>query len=293
VTNARTRPPALGVPGRPLVSIVTPVRNGAKYLDQHIRSVVAQDYPNIELIVIDDGSDDGGATVEVLRRYPQVRWWSRPNRGQYATVNEGFAAARGDLVTTMGHDDWYVDAGVVSAVVSYIERHPRCDAVHGLMLDVDSEGVQLPVQAYQRFPPWMLQYTTFISHASVFIRRQKLIELGLFYDEALRFESDGDWLARLYLSGCRLERIDRVIFAYRRHSSQLSSRAARGGPEGAEKRAESVLRRQRYPSSALLGRVARAYATLHHRRLVAVSAWRHGGAPRLWQAVREWIHWGR
>lgn len=286
--NRSAGSPATGLPDRPWVSIVTPVRNGATYLEQLILSVLGQDYPNIEFIVIDDGSDDQGATVAVLRRYPQVRWWTRPNRGQYATINEGFKAARGDLVTTMGHDDWYVDSGVVSAVVSFVERHPECDAVHGLMLDVTAEGIPLPVQAYQKFPPWMLQYTTFISHSTVFIWRRKLIELALFYDESLRFESDGDWLARLYQSGCRLKRIDRVIFAYRRHPSQLSSRAARGGLEGAEKAVQKTLRLQRYASSPFLGRVASAYVTLHRRRMAVAAAWRRGGAAGLWRAVRKW-----
>ena len=73
----------------PLITIITPVYNGAEYLDELIQSVLRQDYPNIEHLIIDDGSQDGGATVSVLQKYPHLRWWSRENKGQYATMNEG------------------------------------------------------------------------------------------------------------------------------------------------------------------------------------------------------------
>jgi glycosyltransferase involved in cell wall biosynthesis len=61
----------------PLVSIMTPVYNGSKYIEELILSVKSQDYTEIEHIVIDDGSADNGATVDILKRYPHVRWWSR------------------------------------------------------------------------------------------------------------------------------------------------------------------------------------------------------------------------
>ena len=93
--NRKARLPHIVKDELPLVSIVTPVYNGSLYLEEFIRSVLAQDYPRIEHIVIDDGSTDGGATVEILKRFPHLRWWSRENKGQYPTMNEGFAAADG------------------------------------------------------------------------------------------------------------------------------------------------------------------------------------------------------
>src|SRR5262245_24025055 len=102
---------------QPLVSIVTPAFNAAAYLPDLLDSVAAQDYPCIEHIVIDDGSSDDAATPEVLQRYPHVKWWRRENRGQYPTLNEGFRAASGDLVTTISADDRYCDAGAIRALV--------------------------------------------------------------------------------------------------------------------------------------------------------------------------------
>ncbi len=115
----------------PLVSIVTPTFNSARYLEELLRSVEVQDYPRIEHIVIDDGSDDDGATVAILRRHPRVRWWSRENRGQYATLNEGFRAAKGDFVTTISADDTYADPGAIGALVAWLRGHPDHDVAYG------------------------------------------------------------------------------------------------------------------------------------------------------------------
>src|SRR5574341_2572398 len=86
---------------KPLVTIMTPVYNGAAYLEELIASVRDQDYPYVEHLIIDDGSTDNGVTVEILRKYPHLRWWSRPNQGQYATMNEGLQAAQGELIVPM------------------------------------------------------------------------------------------------------------------------------------------------------------------------------------------------
>src|SRR3712207_1545890 len=122
---------------RPLVSTVTPVFNGSRFLGQLLESVRTQSYPHIEHIVIDDGSNDGGATLDVLRRHPGVRWWTRDNRGQYATLNEGFAAAGGQIMTTISADDFYVNPRAVEEVVDYFQGHSECDLVLGRTRHVD------------------------------------------------------------------------------------------------------------------------------------------------------------
>src|SRR5512142_3060691 len=99
----------------PPVSMVTPVYNGAEYLEDLIHSVLSQDYPNIEHIIIDDGSQDSGATVAILRKYPHLHWWSRPNKGQYATMNEGLLAARGDILCFVNADDLVAPNAVKTA----------------------------------------------------------------------------------------------------------------------------------------------------------------------------------
>jgi glycosyltransferase involved in cell wall biosynthesis len=82
----------------PLISIITPVYNGREYLEELIQSVLNQSYPKIEHLIIDDGSEDGGATLSILKRYPHLRWWSRENKGQYSTMNEGLLEAKGEII---------------------------------------------------------------------------------------------------------------------------------------------------------------------------------------------------
>ena len=142
----------------PLVSILTPVYNGSLYLEEFIQSVLAQDYPRIEHIIIDDGSNDGGATIEILKRYPHLRWWSRPNKGQYPTMNEGFAAATGDYVTFMNADDLYAGPKAISSLVEVFLRDPRLDAVYGEFYSIDSQGKPLPHTGPVSAPMWLLRY---------------------------------------------------------------------------------------------------------------------------------------
>lgn len=94
----------------PLVSIVTPTYNQAEYLIETIESVLAQDYPNIEYIVIDDGSND--STSEILRRYSaKIIWWSQENVGQAQTLNKGWLMTNGEIIGYLSSDDiLYPDA---------------------------------------------------------------------------------------------------------------------------------------------------------------------------------------
>ena len=113
---------------QPLVSIITPVHNGAKYIEKLIESVRTQDYHNIEHVIIDDGSTDDDATVAILRKYPHLNWWSRENKGQYATMNEGLEAARGELVCFISADD-VMASGAVHCAVEFMQAHPNYDGV--------------------------------------------------------------------------------------------------------------------------------------------------------------------
>src|ERR1035437_2844540 len=109
-------------PSCPLVSIITPVYNGAMYLDKLIQSIQNLDYPNIEHIIIDDGSTDNEATINVLKKYSHLRWWTRPNRGQYATMNEGLEAAKGEFICFICADDIILPEAATFAV-QYLSMH--------------------------------------------------------------------------------------------------------------------------------------------------------------------------
>ena len=130
----------------PLVTIVTPSFNQARFLEATIESVLTQDYPRIEYLVLDGGSTDG--SVDILRKHgPRLAAWSsEPDEGQTDAINRGFAMANGDILAYLNSDDIYFP-GAVSAAVGYLRAHPEIGMVHGAAHYIDEGG-----QAVARFP---------------------------------------------------------------------------------------------------------------------------------------------
>src|SRR5579859_315522 len=272
----------------PLISIVTPVRDGSRYLERLIQSVREQRYRLIEFIVIDDGSDDGGASIEILKRYPEIRWWSRPNRGLFATLNEGLLAARGDWVLLIAADDFIVDERAIGDLVEHILAHPECHVVHGLTLHVDSGGKPLDDQPYQDFPYWMLRHVTFISHCSLLVRRPKLLDDGLMFNPTLRYVGDADWLARLYLAGYRFSRLPRLVGAFRHHEEQTSELMVRDPSRARARRAEGQFLEERYGGGLAERWLALGYITLARRVKKVSTVFRKRGVGEMLRVVKKW-----
>ena len=108
--------------GRPLVSVIIPCYNSARYLAETIESVLAQTYPRVEIILIDDGSTD--ATAQIAQDYP-VNYVYQANRGISAARNSGFLHSQGKYVLFLDHDDRLLPRGV-EAGVKLLEEHPEC-----------------------------------------------------------------------------------------------------------------------------------------------------------------------
>lgn len=166
------------MPDLPPVSIITPSFNQAAYLEQTLCSVLAQDYPNLEYLVVDGASSDG--SVEIIRKYEKcLRWWvSEPDCGQADAINKGFMRAQGEIVAWLNSDDLYLP-GAVSKAVKALQDHPDWGLVFGDMAAVDENNRLINLQ---RFSDWELEDLMayrIIGQPAVFMRRSILQQAGL------------------------------------------------------------------------------------------------------------------
>ncbi|MFP3854639.1 MAG: glycosyltransferase family 2 protein [Anaerolineales bacterium] len=166
----------------PLVSIITPSYNQAQFLETTLRSVLEQDYPHIEYIVIDGGSTDG--SVEILERYSdQLAYWeSESDRGQADAINKGFKRATGEIVAWLNSDDVYT-MGAIQQAVEALESNPEAGMVYGDGLMVDEDLRLLDPHTYPPLSVVDLLSFEVLLQPAVFMRRHALEQVGYLNDD--------------------------------------------------------------------------------------------------------------
>lgn len=177
----------------PVISIITVSYNAADFIEQTIASVLSQDYPGIEYIIIDGGSTDG--TVAIIRRYESrlAYWHSRPDTGIAQAFNLGLAQATGDWVLYLNADDFFVGPTVVSGLVPYLCQHPKADVVYG-QAEIILSGKEVQAFPFSRLlgRPWSwsrFRLYNFLPHQSAFTNRQYFARVGTF-DESCTISVD-------------------------------------------------------------------------------------------------------
>ena len=198
-----------------LVSIVTPSFNQSAYLEQTIRSVLDQDYPRLEYLVIDGGSTDG--SVDIIKRYASrlAYWVSEKDSGQAEAINKGMGRARGEIVAWLNSDDYYLP-GTVTTVVKTFDENPDVALVYGDMLAVDERGQTFNTLRYRQLTLDDLLSFQIIGQPAAFMRRASFEKAGGL-DLSYHFLLDHHLWIRLAMQG-RILHVPQTWAAARYHA---------------------------------------------------------------------------
>jgi len=180
------------------VSVITAVRNAAQAIRVTLKSVEAQDYADIEHIVVDGASTDGTPeAVKAIGKRVSV-FVSEPDSGVYQAFNKGLRRATGDVVAYINAGDEYVSPSVISSVVGAFRDRP-VDAVFGdaALVDAEQRDRTLRVYSSARFLPSRLAYGFMPAHPTLFLRKRVYDEVGE-YDESYRIAGDFEFCVRAF-----------------------------------------------------------------------------------------------
>jgi glycosyltransferase involved in cell wall biosynthesis len=208
----------------PLISIVTPTLNRAAMIGTAIESVLSQDYPNVEHIIVDAASTDG--TGQVLARYPHLHVIVETDRGVYDGLNKGIRAARGEVIGHLNSDDAYLP-GAFFAAAERFAQDPEIDVVSGgaSVSIVAGDGKHQVIRRFDAPEDRQLGFASGTTGAPLvnarFFRRRVYQRLGL-YDHTLRVAADRDFLIRAALAGLKTAAVDAVVYDYLSHPGSLT-----------------------------------------------------------------------
>jgi glycosyltransferase involved in cell wall biosynthesis len=233
-----------GVSERPLVSIVTPLRNGIKYLETCIQSVLNQSYPHIEHVIVDGGSTDGSLDVlaSYRARYPErIRFVSEPDNGVGEALNRGLKLAQGEILGWLDSDDLY-EPSAVKAAVGFFRSHPDVYYVFGGCDIINEAGEvigKVPIKDFN-FKK-VVRGEHYISLSAAFYRREVIERVGDFNTIGNAF----DYWVRI-AQQFQMYRLDETLCRWRlyRNSVGFSNDARKVGTIRQKVREDYLLCRQ-------------------------------------------------
>jgi glycosyltransferase involved in cell wall biosynthesis len=239
----------------PKISVVTPCLNSEYTIRQTIESVLSQNYPDFEHIVMDGGSTDG--TIGILKEYPHLAWQSGQDEGHYDAMNRGVSAASGDVIGILNADDCYRDHAL-RAVGRAFRAHPDWDALFGDVIFVDSEGHEIFRRKETGYDYDILRFgMCYVSHPTLFLTKETYAKTGGYRHREFLNCCDYDLILRLGRDGYRVGHVRTFLVAFRIH--EFGQTADLRGADNMHKEA-SQLRREHGLPGGWGGRLLKVFA---------------------------------
>lgn len=206
----------------PVISIVTPSYNYARFIERTLKSVINQGYPELEYIIQDGGSTDG--TVEIIEKYKHrlKHFESRKDDGQSHAINLGFQHATGEIMAYLNADDVLLP-GTLDYVANYFATHPDVDVVYGHRLIINEDDLVIGDWIMPPHDDDALRWADYIPQETLFWRRRIWEKVGGKVDENFHFAMDWDLLLRFQEAGAKFKRLPRFLSAFRVHTEQKTS----------------------------------------------------------------------
>jgi glycosyltransferase involved in cell wall biosynthesis len=205
----------------PSFTIVVPVLNQVRFVEDCLISLIKQEDPSLEIVVIDGGSTDG--TVQILRRFQKhIRFISEPDEGQSDAINKGFRMATGDWVGWLNADDFLL-AGALAGLRSFVVSHPQLDVVYGASVFVDEDGHFQRLKSEHVFDRRiLLYYGCYIPSSGGAFFKRSILDQDTLLDSGLKVTMDFEIFTRLSCQGRRFGYLEQGLAAFRWHGSNRS-----------------------------------------------------------------------
>ena len=205
----------------PKISVVTSLYNQAEFIEETIRSVLLQEYPNLEFIIINDSSTDG--SLEVAEKYSQwVQIINRPRGSQNNALNYGFRLASGDLIAWQNSDDLFGEGSLAIGALAALQN-PDISIIHGMTKCFWDHSIEGPYAAEvcEEFSCEAFLDRMCVMNQSMLFRRH-IFEDGIALREDMRFAGDQEFLWQLAMNGYRFKLVPEMIGYYRWHRSSIT-----------------------------------------------------------------------
>jgi glycosyltransferase involved in cell wall biosynthesis len=193
------------ITNKPLVSIITVVKNNEDTIEQTILSVISQDYSHLEYIIIDGCSTDD--TAEIIRKYKDKIscWISEKDEGISDAFNKGISVSNGEIIGIINADDWY-ENNAITAIVETMCRSDAIDIIHGKMRKWTTERDFILVSSDEK----LLERDSTVNHPTVFVKKRIYSKIGLFRLD-FKLAMDYEWLLRAKINGHTFYYIDKCL----------------------------------------------------------------------------------